>query len=87
MAVGAVTTADQVDTLLVSGRADLVASARPHLADPYFTLHAATDAGYEGTTWPAQYVPGAQQAYTLAKRAREDAAKKAAEAARPRHGR
>ena len=85
MAVGAVTTADQVNTLLVSGRADLVALARPHLADPYFTLHAATDAGYEGTAWPAQYVPGAQQAYTLAKRAREDAAKKAAEAERPRH--
>jgi len=86
MAVGAVTTADQVNTLLVSGRADLVALARPHLADPYFTLHAAADAGYEGTTWPAQYVPGAQQAYTLAKRAREDAAKKRDEAERPRHG-
>ena len=85
MAVGAVTTADQVNTLLVSGRADLVALARPHLADPYFTLHAASDAGYEGTTWPAQYVPGAQQAYTLARRAREDAAKRLA-ADRPRHG-
>ncbi len=85
MAVGAVTTADQVNTLLVSGRADLVALARPHLADPYFTLHAATEAGYEGTTWPAQYVPGAQQAYTLAKRAREDAGKRRAEVERPRH--
>ena len=78
MAVGAVTSADQVNTLLVSGRADLVALARPHLADPYFTLHAAAEAGYEGTSWPAQYLPGAQQAYTLARRAREDAAKKAA---------
>ena len=78
MAVGAITTADQVDTLLVSGRADLVALGRPHLADPYFTLHAAAAAGYEGTTWPAQYVPGAMQAYTLARRAREDAAKRAA---------
>ncbi len=76
MAVGAVTSADQVNTLLVSGRADLVALARPHLADPYFTLHAAADAGYEGTSWPAQYLSGAQQAYTLAKRAREDAARK-----------
>ena len=85
MAVGAVTTADQVNTLLVSGRADLVALARPHLADPYFTLHAATDAGYEGTTWPAQYVPGAQQAYTLAKRAREDEAKRRVQAERPKH--
>ncbi len=74
MAVGAVTSADQVNTLLVSGRADLVALARPHLVDPYFTLHAASAAGFEGATWPAQYLPGAQQAYTLARRAREDAA-------------
>ena len=80
MAVGAVTTADQVSTLLVSGRADLVALARPHLADPYFTLHAAADAGYAGVSWPAQYVPGAEQAYTLARRAREDARKRAVEA-------
>lgn len=86
MAVGAVTSADQVNTLLVSGRADLVALARPHLADPYFTLHAAADSGYDGITWPAQYVPGAQQASTLARRAREDAAKKRVEAERPRHG-
>jgi anthraniloyl-CoA monooxygenase len=83
--VGAVTSADQVNTLLVSGRADLVALARPHLADPYFTLHAAAEAGYEGTAWPAQYLPGAQQAYTLAKRAKEDAVRKMAEAARARH--
>ena len=79
MAVGAVTTADQVNTLLVSGRADLVALARPHLADPYFTLHAAAAAGYAGTSWPAQYVPGAEQAYTLARRARDDARKAAEE--------
>ena len=78
MAVGAVTTADQVDTLLVSGRADLVALGRPHLADPYFTLHAAAEAGYQGIGWPAQYIPGAMQAHTLARRAREDAAKRAA---------
>ena len=76
MAVGAVTTADQVDTLLVSGRADLVALGRPHLADPYFTLHAAAQAGYQGIAWPAQYIPGAMQAYTLASRAREEAARR-----------
>lgn len=80
MAVGAVTTADQVNTLLVSGRADLVALARPHLADPYFTLHAAVDSGYAGTSWPAQYLPGAEQAYTLARRAREDGARRLADA-------
>lgn len=74
MAVGAVTTADQVNTLLISGRADLVALARPHLADPYFTLHAAAELGYEGISWPSQYLSGAEQLYTLRRRAREDAA-------------
>ena len=73
MAVGAVTTADQVNTLLLSGRADLVALARPHLADPYFTLHAAAELGYEGVTWPSQYLPGAQQLHSVQRRAREDA--------------
>ncbi|MGH6611055.1 MAG: bifunctional salicylyl-CoA 5-hydroxylase/oxidoreductase, partial [Burkholderiaceae bacterium] len=76
MAVGAVTTADQVNTLLISGRADLVALARPHLADPYFTLHAAAEACHDGVTWPAQYLPGAQQLHTLQRRAREDAERK-----------
>jgi len=73
MAVGAVTTADQVNTLLLSGRADLVALARPHLADPYFTLHAAAELGYEGVTWPSQYLPGAEQLHSLQRRARKDA--------------
>ncbi len=73
MAVGAVTSADQVNTLLLSGRADLVALARPHLADPYFTLRAAAELGYEGVTWPSQYLIGAQQLHALHQRAREDA--------------
>jgi anthraniloyl-CoA monooxygenase len=76
MAVGAVTSADQVNTLLLSGRADLVALARPHLADPYFTLHAAAELGYEGVTWPSQYLNGAQQLHALHRRAREDAMRK-----------
>jgi anthraniloyl-CoA monooxygenase len=70
MAVGAVTTADQVNTLLLSGRADLVALARPHLADPYFTLHAAAELGYEGVTWPSQYLSGAEQLHALQRRAK-----------------
>jgi anthraniloyl-CoA monooxygenase len=76
MAVGAVTSADQINTLLVSGRADLVALARPHLSNPYFTLHAAAQAGYEGNTWPAQYLSGAQQLYSLARRAQEEEQRK-----------
>ena len=78
MAVGAITTADQVNTLVASGRADLCALARPHLADPYFTLHAAAEyqaMGYpiEGASWPKQYWSGRDQAYQLARRARDDA--------------
>jgi anthraniloyl-CoA monooxygenase len=80
MAVGAITTADQVNTIVASGRADLAALARPHLADPYFTLHAAAEYGYQDIGWPKQYLSGAQQAYTLAQRAKEDAARKAAQA-------
>ncbi len=41
MAVGNITEADQVNSILLAGRADLVCLARPHLADPYWTLHAA----------------------------------------------
>ncbi|MGA2550061.1 MAG: bifunctional salicylyl-CoA 5-hydroxylase/oxidoreductase [Burkholderiaceae bacterium] len=74
MAVGAITTADQINTLLVSGRADLVALARPHLADPYFTLHAALASGFTAARWPRQYLTGAEQGYVLARRAREEAA-------------
>jgi anthraniloyl-CoA monooxygenase len=68
MAVGNITTADQVNTLLAAGRADLVALARPHLADPYFTLHAAAEYGFRGVSWPKQYLAGAAQAYTLTAR-------------------
>ncbi|MBL8377749.1 MAG: bifunctional salicylyl-CoA 5-hydroxylase/oxidoreductase [Burkholderiales bacterium] len=74
MAVGAITTADQVNTLLASGRADLVALARPHLANPSFTLAAAAEYDYREAGWPRQYLSGAQQAHTLALRARQDRA-------------
>jgi anthraniloyl-CoA monooxygenase len=82
MAVGAVTSADQVNTLLISGRADLVALARPHLADPYFTLRAAADQDFRGIGWPVQYHTGASQLHTTLKRAREDATRRLAQAAR-----
>ncbi len=76
MAVGAVTSADQVNTLLISGRADLVALGRPHLADPTFTLRAAAEQDYRGAPWPVQYHPGATQLHTTVKRVREDAERK-----------
>ncbi|GAB4437550.1 MAG: bifunctional salicylyl-CoA 5-hydroxylase/oxidoreductase [Chloroflexi bacterium OHK40] len=68
MAVGNITTADQVNTLLLQGRADLVALARPHLSDPYFTLRAAAQYGYRGQYWPPPYYPGRNQLYRLAER-------------------
>jgi anthraniloyl-CoA monooxygenase len=55
IAVGNITTADQANTILAAGRADLVALARPHLRDPYFTFHAAEDAGYTDLRWPNMY--------------------------------
>lgn len=56
MTVGNVQTVDQANTLLLAGRADLVAMARPHLADPYLTLHAAADYGHDLQYWPPQYI-------------------------------
>ncbi len=84
MAVGAITSADQVNTIIASGRADLCALARPHLSDPHFTLRAAADyaaTGYaiEGVSWPKQYIPARQQLETLARRARADAEQKQAQ--------
>jgi anthraniloyl-CoA monooxygenase len=85
MAVGAITNADQINTLLVSGRADLVALARPHLANPNFTLHAAAEAGFEGVSWPVQYLNGATQLMATSRRTREDLAKRLAQARESHH--
>src|SRR5260370_21061495 len=48
MCVGNITTADQINTILAAGRADLVALGRPHLVDPAFTMKAAAWYGAEG---------------------------------------
>ncbi|HEY1654192.1 MAG TPA: bifunctional salicylyl-CoA 5-hydroxylase/oxidoreductase [Candidatus Tumulicola sp.] len=74
MAVGNVTDADQVNAILAAGRADLVALGRPHLADPFWTLHAAATLGYSEPSWPVQYLPGKQQLERLIARAQEQAA-------------
>ena len=60
MCVGNITGADQVNTILAAGRADLVALGRPHLANPNFTLIAAARYGVPLAA-PVQYEPGAQQ--------------------------
>src|SRR5437660_12110841 len=72
MAVGNITSADQVNTIVVSGRADLVALARTHLSDPYFTLHAAAWYQHSGQFCPKPYLPGRDQAYRLAARERAE---------------
>jgi len=72
MTVGAVTTADQANTLLASGKADLVALGRPHLANPYFTLQASAWYQHERQFWPPQYLPGKDQALRNTPREREE---------------
>ena len=72
MTVGAVTTPDQVNTLLAAGKADLVALARPHLANPYFTLQASAWYQHAGQYWPPQYLPGRDQAFRNAARERAE---------------
>ncbi len=71
MAVGNITDHDMVNGILMAGRADLVCLARPHLADPYFTLHAAAALGDRGTEWPLPYLNGRDQAFRLAERSQE----------------
>src|SRR4029078_383983 len=68
LAVGNIYDADHVNSILMAGRADLVCLARPHLANPYWTLHAAADLGYDGLTWPKPYWPGRDQLHRLKSR-------------------
>ncbi len=61
IAVGNITEADQVNGIIAAGRADLCALARPHLVDPFWTLHAAAELGYAAQHWPRQYLTGRRQ--------------------------
>lgn len=72
MAVGNIFEADHANSILMAGRADLVAVGRPHLADPYWTLHEATKLGDRAATdWPLPYLAGRDQAWRLAEREAE----------------
>ncbi|MEU4794768.1 bifunctional salicylyl-CoA 5-hydroxylase/oxidoreductase [Streptomyces sp. NPDC023327] len=64
--VGAISSWDDVNSLVLAGRADLCALARPHLYDPHWTLHAAAEQGYEGpgVTWPLPYRAGSRRPQT-----------------------
>jgi anthraniloyl-CoA monooxygenase len=72
MTVGAVTTPDQINTLLAAGKADLVALARPHLANPYITLQASAWYQHMAQYWPPQYLSGRDQAFRNAARERAE---------------
>ncbi|MEU7166371.1 bifunctional salicylyl-CoA 5-hydroxylase/oxidoreductase [Streptomyces morookaense] len=63
IAVGAISSWDDVNSLILAGRADLCALARPHLYDPHWTLHAAAEQGYEGAgaVWPVPYRAGSRR--------------------------
>jgi anthraniloyl-CoA monooxygenase len=61
IAVGNIFEADHVNSIIAAGRADLCAIARPHLADPAWTLHAAAQLGYGELPWPKQYLSGKVQ--------------------------
>ena len=55
IAVGAISEADHVNSIIAAGRADLCAVARPHLANPAWTLTEAAKIGYTAQPWPRQY--------------------------------
>ncbi len=82
IAVGAISEADHVNSIIAAGRADLCAVARPHLANPAWTLTEAAKIGFTAVTWPAPYASAKPQ--MEANFLREKA--QAAAAAAPRKG-
>jgi anthraniloyl-CoA monooxygenase len=78
MAVGNIYEADHVNSIIAAGRADLCAIARPHLANPAWTLDAAAQQGYAEQWWPEQYLSGKSQLERNMQRAAQ-----LAESARP----
>lgn len=73
MAVGAISDAAQVNTLLHTRRADLVALGRTHLWNPFFVRQAAAWYGVDidDGEWEKQYIAGQMQAYSVQQRSRE----------------
>jgi len=61
IAVGAISEADHVNSIIAAGRADLCAIARPHLANPAWTLLESAKIGYTDVAWPKQYRSAKQQ--------------------------
>lgn len=74
IAVGAIFEADHANSIIAAGRADLCAVARPHLADPAWTLHEAAKLGFTDINWPKQYIAGKLQLERNLERERQIAA-------------
>ncbi|KZM51912.1 bifunctional salicylyl-CoA 5-hydroxylase/oxidoreductase [Labrenzia sp. OB1] len=69
MAVGNIYEADHANSILMAGRADLVAVGRPHLSDPYWSLHEAARIGDRAAgDWPLPYLAGRDQLWRLSDR-------------------
>jgi anthraniloyl-CoA monooxygenase len=83
IAVGAISEADHVNSIIAAGRADLCAIARPHLANPQWTLVEAAKIGYHDLRWPVQYLSGKSQLERKIEREKQMAAQ-AAETANER---
>ncbi len=66
IAVGVISSYDDVNSLILAGRADLCALGRVHLYDPMWTLHAALEQGYggPGARWPSPWLPGRRKPQT-----------------------
>ncbi|MBK7312604.1 bifunctional salicylyl-CoA 5-hydroxylase/oxidoreductase [Candidatus Aalborgicola defluviihabitans] len=82
IAVGAISEADHVNSIIAAGRADLCAVARPHLANPAWTLTEAAKIGYTPQAWPKQYRAGKQQMEAIFQREKAQAAMAAQSPAR-----
>jgi anthraniloyl-CoA monooxygenase len=74
IAVGAIYEADHANSIIAAGRADLCAIARPHLANPAWTLNEAAKIGYSDMEWPRQYRPAKIQLERNLERERQMAA-------------
>ncbi|GGD00990.1 bifunctional salicylyl-CoA 5-hydroxylase/oxidoreductase [Undibacterium terreum] len=74
IAVGSIYEADHANSIIAAGRADLCAIARPHLANPAWTLNEAAKLGYDDMPWPKQYVAGKAQLERNLERERQLAA-------------
>jgi anthraniloyl-CoA monooxygenase len=81
IAVGAISEADHVNSIIAAGRADLCAIARPHLANPSWTMQEAARIGYTDLNWHKAYVSGKRQMESNFERASAMAAQSASPAA------